>query len=61
MLKTGRMKNVSFVAGPRPGSYINTRLAGLHHSAEGRLGWLEAGVALFIIAALVGFAWLIAA
>lgn len=55
------MKNVRFIAGPRSGSYVNPRLAGSHHSAGARPGWVEAGAALFVIAVLAGFARLIAA
>lgn len=61
MLIGQRMKNVSFIAGPRNGGYVNARFAGMHHSAEGRVGLLEAGVALLVLAALIGFAWLVAA
>jgi len=53
---SGAMKNVSFTAGPKNGDYIDARLSGLHHSAEGRFGLSELVFAGVIMLALVGFA-----
>ncbi|HEU5069493.1 MAG TPA: hypothetical protein VFV96_03660 [Verrucomicrobiae bacterium] len=53
------MKNVTFIAGPKSGSFVNTRLSALHHSGESRLGVAETVFACLVVAALVGFAMLV--
>jgi hypothetical protein len=55
----GSMKNVTFIAGPKSGSFVNTRLSALHHSGENRLGMVETVFACLVVAALVGFAVLV--
>jgi hypothetical protein len=55
----GSMKNVTFIAGPKSGSFVNTRLSALHHSGESRLGVAETVFACLVVAALVGFAVLV--
>lgn len=52
----GIMKNVSFTAGPKNGDFVNARMSGMHHSAEGHLGLGEVVFAGFIVIALIGFA-----
>lgn len=53
------VKNVTFTVGPKSGAFVNTRLSALHHSAETRVGLVEAMFACFVVAALVGFALVI--
>ena len=53
------MKNISFTVNPKSGALVNTRLSALHHSAETRVGLVEVAFAFFVVAALVGFAFLI--
>jgi hypothetical protein len=53
------VKNVTFIAGPKNGAFVNTRLTTMHHSAEGRMGLAEAIVACFFVVALLGFALVI--
>jgi hypothetical protein len=52
---TEGVKNVTFTVEPKNGAFVNSRLSALHHSAEGRLGLMEAVVACFVVVALVGF------
>lgn len=49
------MKNVTYIAGPKNGEFVNARMAGLHHSSEVRVGLAEALVALTVLALVVGF------
>jgi len=53
------MKNVSFTAGPKNGAFVSTRMSTKHHSAEGRMGIVEAVFAGVIVLALAGFAFAI--
>jgi hypothetical protein len=50
------MKNVSYIAGPKSGEYVNARLAAMHHHSEARIGVVEAVFAFAVLAAVVGFA-----
>ena len=50
------VKNVTFTVEPKSGAFVNTRLSALHHSAESRVGLIEAAFACVVVAALVGFA-----
>jgi len=49
------VKNVTFIAGPKNGAFVNTRLSTLHHSAESRVGFAEVVLACFVVVALLGF------
>lgn len=53
------MKNVSFTVGPKSGAFVSTRLSAMHHSAESRVGLVEAMFACLVVVALVGFALVI--
>ena len=53
------MKNVTFTVDPKSGAFVNARLSALHHSAECRMGLMEALFACIVVAALVGFALVI--
>lgn len=53
------MKNVTYTVEPKGGAFVNTRLTAMHHSAESRVGLIEVGFACFVVAVLVGFAFLI--
>jgi hypothetical protein len=55
MLNSTCMKNVTYIAGPKNGEFVNARMAGLHHSSEVRVGMAEAVVALTVLALVVGF------
>lgn len=49
------MKNFSFIAGPKNGAFVTTRMSAMHHSAESRLGMGEVIFAGIVVLALVGF------
>ena len=53
------MKNISFTVEPKNGAFVNSRMSALHHSAESRIGLVEAGIACLIVAVLVCFAFVI--
>jgi hypothetical protein len=53
------MKNILFIAGPKNGAFVNTRLSTMHHSAEPRIGFAETAFACLVVVALVGFAFVI--
>ena len=53
------MKNVTFTVEPKGGAFVNTRLSAMHHSAESRVGFIEVAFACFVVALLVGFAFVI--
>ena len=53
------MKNISFTVEPKSGAFVNSRMSAMHHSAESRVGLIEVAIACLVVAALVGFAFVI--
>lgn len=53
------VKNIAYTVEPKSGAFVNTRLSAMHHSAETRVGFFEVGLACFVVAVLVGFAFVI--
>ena len=55
----GGVKNIAYTVEPKSGAFVNSRLSAMHHSAETRVGLFEVGLACFVVAVLVGFAFVI--
>ena len=53
------MKNVAFTVEPKSGAFVHSQFRKMHHSAESRIGFVEVGLACFVVAVLVGFALVI--
>ena len=53
------VKNVTYTTSGKSGDFVDSRLSGLHHRPETRLGLAEVLIAGFIVAVLAGFAFVI--
>ncbi len=53
------MKNIAYTVESKSGAFVNARFRSMHHSAESRIGFMEVGLACFVMAILVGFALVI--
>jgi len=53
------VKNIAYTVESKSGAFVNARFRSMHHSAENRIGFMEVGLACFVMAILVGFALVI--